>query len=64
MRCSLWIVIPHSYEQAYDRYIKEAESAGEGLSSDWIDKIQNGKIDIETITDSDLKEKISDYKNW
>ncbi len=34
------------------------------FSSDWIDKIQNGKIDIETITDSDLKEKISDYKNW
>lgn len=51
-------------QQAYDRYIKEAGSAGEGLSSDWIDKIQNGKIDIETITDSDLKEKISDYKNW
>lgn len=51
-------------QQAYDRYIKEAESAGEGLSSDWIDKIQNGKINIETITDSDLKEKISDYKNW
>lgn len=51
-------------QQAYDRYIKEAESAGEGLSSDWIDKIQNGKIDIETITDSDLKEKINDYKNW
>ena len=51
-------------QQAYDRYIKEAESAGEGLSSDWIDKIQNGKIDIETITDSDMKEKISDYKNW
>lgn len=51
-------------QQAYDIYIKEAESAGEGLSSDWIDKIQNGKIDIETITDSDLKEKISDYKNW
>lgn len=51
-------------QQAYDRYIKEAESAGEGLSSDWINKIQNGKIDIETITDSDLKEKISDYKNW
>lgn len=51
-------------QQAYDRYIKEAESAGEGLSSDWIDKIQNGKIDIETITDSDLKDKISDYKNW
>lgn len=51
-------------QQAYDRYVKEAESAGEGLSSDWIDKIQNGKIDIETITDSDLKDKISDYKNW
>lgn len=51
-------------QQAYDRYIKEAETAGEGLSLDWIDKIQNGKIDIETITDSDLKEKISDYKNW
>lgn len=49
-------------QQAYDRYIKEANSVG--LSEDWASKVRDGRIDIETITDSDLKDKISDYRNW
>ena len=49
-------------QQAYDRYIQEANSVG--LSEDWASKVRDGRIDIETITDSDLKDKISDYKTW
>ena len=49
-------------QQAYDRYIQQANSVG--LSEDWASKVRDGRIDIETITDSDLKDKISDYKTW
>lgn len=49
-------------QQAYDRYIQQANSVG--LSEDWASKVRDGRIDIETITDSDLKNKISDYKTW
>ncbi len=49
-------------QQAYDRYIQQANSVG--LSEDWASKVCDGRIDIETITDSDLKDKISDYKTW
>lgn len=49
-------------QQAYDRYIQQADSVG--LSKDWASKVRDGRIDIETITDSDLKDKISDYKTW
>lgn len=49
-------------QQAYNRYIKEANSVG--LSDSWISKIKNGSINIETITDEDLKNKIDDYQNW
>ena len=49
-------------ESAYDRYIKEANSVG--LSSDWAKKVREGKIDIETITDEDLADKISEYQDW
>lgn len=49
-------------QQAYDRYMQQANSVG--LSDDWASKVRDGLIDIETITDSDLKDKISDYKTW
>lgn len=49
-------------QRAYERYMQQASSVG--LSSDWIDKIQNGQIDITTITDEDLNDKISEYKEW
>lgn len=46
----------------YDRYMQEAASVG--LSSEYQRKVQNGEIDIETITDEDLKEKIDEYQQW
>ena len=49
-------------QQAYDRYIKQANSVG--LSEDYASKVRDGTIDIETITDEDLNDKISDYKEW
>ena len=49
-------------QKAYNRYIKEANSVG--LSSAWANKVKNGKVDIETITDENLKEKIDEYQEW
>lgn len=49
-------------QSAYNRYIKEANSVG--LSNSWISKIKNGSINIETITDEDLADKIKNYENW
>lgn len=49
-------------QKAFDEYMSEANSVG--LSSDWIEKIQNGEIDIETIQDEELAEKIKDYEKW
>ena len=49
-------------QSAYNRYIKEANSVG--LSNSWISKIKNGSINIETITDEDLKNKIDEYQKW
>lgn len=49
-------------QAGYERYIEEANSIG--LSSSWAEKVRNGKIDIETITDEDLAEKIREYETW
>lgn len=49
-------------KKAYDRYIEEANSVG--LSDDYAEKVRNGTIDIETITDEDLNEKIGEYTEW
>lgn len=49
-------------QSAYNRYIKEANSVG--LSDAWKKRIQNGAIDITTITDENLADKISDYEQW
>ena len=49
-------------QKAYEKYLSAAE--GVGLSSAWAEKVRNGKIDIETIKDESLKEKIDDYENW
>lgn len=48
--------------QAYNRYIQQANSVG--LDAGYAAKVRDGTIDIETITDEDLNTKISDYKNW
>lgn len=47
---------------AYDRYMEEANKTD--LLPSYIDKIQNGMIDIETITDEALKNEIETYKQW
>lgn len=49
-------------QTGYERYMKQANSVG--LSGDWAKKVREGKIDIETITDEDLSNKIKDYQNW
>ena len=49
-------------QQAYNRYIKEANSVG--LSDTWASKVRDGSINIETITDEDLKDKIDEYQQW
>ena len=49
-------------QQAYNRYIKEANSVG--LSDSWKKIVQSGKLDITTITDESLMDKIKDYQDW
>lgn len=49
-------------QKAYDRYIKEANAVG--LDESYAEKVRNGTIDIETITDEGLNEKINEYKEW
>ena len=48
--------------QAYQRYMQEAESIG--LSGYYKKLVQNGAIDISTITDETLKDQISEYQTW
>ena len=49
-------------EDAYDRYIQEANSVG--LSEKYASQVRNGTIDISTIKDEALAEKIKDYQTW
>lgn len=49
-------------QSAYNRYIKEANSVG--LSSSWASKVRDGSINIETITDESLMDKINEYQQW
>lgn len=47
---------------AYDAYMAEANSVG--LSSEYKKLVQSGKMDISTITDEDLAEKIKKYQEY
>lgn len=49
-------------QQGYNRYLQQANSVG--LSWDWASKVQNGQVDISTITDENLASKIKEYQNW
>ena len=52
-----------SIQQAgYERYLKEANKVGLGES--WAKKVRNGTIDISTIKNEALAEKIKDYETW
>lgn len=46
----------------HTRYMQQANSVG--LSSDWKSKVKNGTIDISTITDEDLSDKIKDFQEF
>lgn len=49
-------------ESAYNAYMAEANKVG--LDESWASKVRNGAIDISTITDENLAEKIKDYQTW
>ncbi|MDE7307922.1 MAG: DUF3597 family protein [Lachnospiraceae bacterium] len=48
--------------QAYSRYMQEADSVG--LSGYYKTLVQNGAIDISTISDETLKDQINEYQSW
>lgn len=47
---------------SYERYMKEANSVD--LSEEYKSKVRSGSLDIETITDQDLRDKITKYQEW
>lgn len=49
-------------QAGYDHYIQQANSVA--LSQDYKNKVMDGTINIETITDKDLAENIKEYKQW
>lgn len=49
-------------QQAYNRYIQEANSVG--LDESWASKVRDGSIDITTVTDESLMDKIKEYEQW
>ena len=48
--------------KGYNRYIQQAKSVG--LSANWAKKVRKGKVDINTISDENLKDKIKEYQEW
>lgn len=46
----------------YSRYMQKAASVG--LSEEWASKVRNGQIDINSITDKALAERIKEYQDW
>ena len=51
-----------TYGKVYNRYMKEANAVG--LDENYAKKVRNGTIDIETIKDEDLANKIQKYQEW
>lgn len=49
-------------QRAADKYLAKANSVK--LNETYASKVRNGTLDIETITDEDLKKKIDDYKTY
>ena len=49
-------------QQAYEKYMQKAASVG--LSQEYINKIQNGSLNIEDITDEALSKQIETYTEW
>lgn len=49
-------------QQAYAKYISLSNSVG--LDEGYASQIRNGSLNIENITDEDLKKKVDEYKKW
>ena len=49
-------------KQGAERYLQEANNVG--LSDEYVKKVQDGTIDIESIEDETLREQISEYQQW
>ena len=49
-------------QQAYQKYMAQANAVG--LAESYASQIRNGNLNIENITDEDLKKKIDDYQKW
>lgn len=49
-------------QQAYNKYMSAAN--GVGLSSSWASKVRNGAIDIDTVKDEALADKIKSYQEY
>lgn len=49
-------------QQGYNRYLQQANSVG--LDVSWQEKVKNGEVNIETLTNEDLKNKIDEYQQW
>lgn len=49
-------------EEARDKYMEYADAVG--LSASYIEKIKNGTLEIEKITNETVKKKISEYQEW
>lgn len=52
----------NSQQSAYNAYIGEANKVG--LDESWAKKVREGAIDVNTITDEKLADKISEYQEW
>ena len=51
-----------TYSKAYSRYMKEANAVA--LDAGYAKKVRSGTVDIETIQDEELAEKIQKYQEW
>lgn len=49
-------------QRGYNRYLQQANSVG--LDASWQEKVKNGEVNIETLTNEDLKNKIDEYQQW
>lgn len=49
-------------QQAYERYMQQADSVG--LSNHYKNLVQNGAMDISSLSDETLKNQINEYQSW
>lgn len=49
-------------QRAYDRYMKAANDVG--LDAGWAQKVRDGKVDVELITDENIADKVKQYQEW